>query len=127
DTVAVFGNNADITFLSGRPNPTRFVHALPLTEGGLDPSQAEYRGEYITGLLQRRPAYFVMGNQWGATNKTTALRDFPALQQLLDDGYQLERRIGSLDLYRIREDHQRTLALTPFTLPSAHYAFSSMP
>ena len=107
DTLAVFGNNSDITFLSGRKNPTRFVYALPLTEGGGGLVQTEYRNEYMTGLRQNRPTYFVVGNQWGSASKEKALHDFPALQDLLENEYHLEKRIGYLDLYRIRSDGRR--------------------
>jgi hypothetical protein len=107
DTLAVFGNNAGITFLSGRHNPTRFIHALPLTEGGGGSAQSDYRLEYITGLRQNRPTYFVVGTQWGSASKEEALNDFPVLQDFLDNEYYLEKRIGYLDLYRLGSDRPR--------------------
>jgi hypothetical protein len=100
DTVAVYGNNADINFLSGRRNPTRFVFALPLTAGGRTPYKTQYRGEYIAGLHRHPPAYLVMGVPWGGLTKDEAIRDFPELRTFLAGDYHLESHFGSLDLYR---------------------------
>jgi hypothetical protein len=104
DGVAVFGNDAEINFLSGRANPTRFLYALPLTEGGRSTIKAAYRREYMLGLHRNLPAYLVVGVPWGNLSKTAALQDFPELEDLLEREYFLETRIGALDLYRRRGD-----------------------
>jgi hypothetical protein len=102
DTVAVYGNNAGINFLSGRKNPTRFVFALPLTQGGRSSYRSQYRREYMAGLRRRLPAYVVVGVPWGGWTKDEAVRDFPEFQGLLAQQYRLETRIGALDLYRLQ-------------------------
>jgi 4-amino-4-deoxy-L-arabinose transferase-like glycosyltransferase len=99
DGVAVFGNEALLNFLSGRANPTRFVYAMPLTEGSQRSPRAAYRREYIANLEKKRPAYFVIGLPWAGTKEQT-LHGFPELEDLLSSGYSLETRIGILDLYR---------------------------
>jgi hypothetical protein len=99
DTVAVFGNNAGINFLSGRRNPTRFVSGQPLLEGARSSYRSAYRREYMLGLHRRHPAYFVMGVGWKGLTKSEAIVDFPELQDFLAKDYQLETRIGGLDLY----------------------------
>jgi hypothetical protein len=102
DGVAVYGNDAEINFLSGRANPTRFLYSLPLTEGGRSSPQAPYRREYILGLRRNPPAYFVTGVPWGNHSKAAELKDFPELEDMLEREYVLETRIGALDLYRRR-------------------------
>lgn len=104
DGVAVFGVNADINFLSGRPNPTRFYWSMPLTEGRPFSMRDVFRREYLQGLRGQPPVYFVVGVPWGRrVPKTTALHDFPQLQELLDREYRLETKFGALDLYRKTE------------------------
>jgi hypothetical protein len=102
DGVAVFGNDAEINFLSGRANPTRFLYSLPLTEGGGTTVKTAYRREYMLGLRRNLPTYFVVGVQWGSLSKAAALEDFPELKDLLEREYFLETRIGALELYRRR-------------------------
>ncbi len=99
DGVAVWGNNALIGFLSGRANPTRFVYAMPLTEGGPHSPRDAYRREYISALLKNPPAYFVVGVPWGSTHKDQVLHDFPELEALLHGRYTMETQVGALDLY----------------------------
>jgi hypothetical protein len=108
DGVAVYGNDAEINFLSGRANPTRFLISFPLVEGGRSSPQVAFRREYMLGLRQHPPAYFVVGVQWGSLSKTAALKDFPELKELLEREYVLETRIGALDLYRRRGDGGHT-------------------
>jgi hypothetical protein len=100
DTVAVFGNDAGINFLSGRRNPTRFVFSLPLHQGARSSYRAAYRREYIQGLHRNHPAYFVIGVGWSDMTKDQALGDFPELQHFLADDYRLDTHIGGLDLYQ---------------------------
>ena len=99
DGVAVWGNNALIGFLSGRPNPTRFVYAMPLTEGGPRSPRDTYRREYMSALLKNPPAYFVVGVPWGSPHKDQVLHDFPELETLLHERYSMETQVGGLDLY----------------------------
>ena len=101
DSVVVWGNEASINFLSGRPNPTRFVFALPLVVDS--PFRADYRREFMTGLSEHPPAYFVAGLVDPGATKGRALNEFPALVEFLRVHYQLETRIGILDLYRLVE------------------------
>jgi hypothetical protein len=98
--LAVWGNEAVLNFLSGRRNPTRFLYAMPLTEGGPGSPRDAYRREYIAGLETNPPTYFVVGMPWGTGSKEKALDAFPELEGLLHNLYSLEIRIGFLDLYR---------------------------
>ena len=100
DGVAVWGNNALIQFLSGRPNPSRFLYAMPLTEGGPGSIRDVYRQEYMHALLKNPPVYLVVGLPWGSMNKSQALQGFPQLERLLETRYFKETQIGGLDLYR---------------------------
>jgi hypothetical protein len=99
--ITVWGNNALIEFLSGRPSPTRFIFALPLTEGGPSSPRDSYRREYINALKKNPPVYFVAGLPWGGLHKDQALNGFPELRAFLQERYYLETRIGGLDLYRL--------------------------
>jgi len=103
DGVAVWGNNSLIGFLSGRANPTRFVYAMPLTEGGPRSPRDAYRQEYMHALRNHPPAYFVVGVPWGSLSREQILHSFPELEVLLQERYFKETRIGGLDLYR-RQD-----------------------
>jgi hypothetical protein len=100
DTVVVWGNNALITFLSGRANCTRFVFAMPLTLGGPRSPRAAYRREYLNEIREKQPAYVVVGLPHSSGDKEAVLKEFPELEALLHERYSLEVRIGFLDLYR---------------------------
>jgi 4-amino-4-deoxy-L-arabinose transferase-like glycosyltransferase len=108
DGLAVFGNEALVNFLSGRPNPTRFLTGGSLTLGGQSPVRNAYRLEYIKGLRDRPPAYIVVGMAFNAT-KEVALKGFPELQSLLDQRYSLETSFGYLDLYHQNDPDMRLL------------------
>ena len=99
DSVAVFGNEATINFLAGRPSPTRFVFGMPLTRPGS--FRSAYRREYLVGLMTKRPAYVVIGIPHGKFDWENRLRGFPELLQLLHDDYVLERQVGIFDLYHL--------------------------
>jgi hypothetical protein len=103
DTVAIWGIDATITFLSGRSNPTRFVYAMPLTRGGANSHLLRYRREYMTAISARPPRYFVVGQPHNSTDKAAVLRSFPELAGFVGDHYRLEQQIGFLDLYRFIE------------------------
>lgn len=98
DGVTVFGNDATVRFLSGRPDPTRFVFAMPLTRDGS--FRGTYRGEYLSDLSKKPPLYFVVGLPYASTDKAAVLNDFFELLEFLQNHYRLERQIGFLDLYR---------------------------
>ena len=100
DGLAVWGNEAVLNFLAARPNPTRFVYAMPLTEGGPGSIRDRYRREYVAALDKQLPAYFVVGTPWGSGNKEQSLSGFPELAQILHDRYSFETEFGKLDLYR---------------------------
>jgi len=100
DGVAVFGVNADINFLTGRPNPTRFYWSMPLTVVGPFSTRDVFRREYLQGVRRHLPVYFVVGVPWDRHPKAIALQRFPELKELLDHDYRLETKFGLLDLYR---------------------------
>jgi hypothetical protein len=102
DTVAVWGNEATINYLSGRPNPTRFVFAMPLTADGADTFRTAYRNEYMEAFHTRPPRYFIVGQPHdGSPDKAAVLHAFPQLDNFVKEHYQLERKIGFLDIYRL--------------------------
>jgi hypothetical protein len=104
DGVAVFGVNADINFLSGRPNPTRFYWSMPLTVGRPFSTRDVFRREYLEGVRRHPPVYFVVGVlPWDRSPKTIALHKFAELEELLNREYRLETKFGALDLYRKTE------------------------
>ena len=101
EAVLVWGNDATLTFLSGRPNATRFVFAMPLTRDVPGPFRPAYRQEYIASIRSRPPRYVVIGQPHdGSSDKDRDLRDFPELSSFIRLHYTLDRQIGFLDLYR---------------------------
>jgi len=104
DTIAVWGNEATINYLSERQNPTRFVFAMPLTAVGSAILRANYRKEYMAAFNTHPPRYFVVGQPHdGSPDKAAVLREFPELDSFVRDHYSLERQFGFLDLYRLAE------------------------
>jgi len=93
----VWGNDATVSYLSGRPNPTRFTFDLPLS---LDsPYRPQYRAEAMRALSENPPAYVVVGLPWSG-NKAKTLPEFPEFVALLNERYVLDRSFGILDVYR---------------------------
>ena len=103
DGVVVFGHEATVNFVSGRPSPTRFTYAMPLTVGG--DRQTAYRSEYVRTLREKPPTYIVSGLHQRSADKQRMLREFPELSALVAKNYKLEARIGFLDLYRYKPMH----------------------
>jgi hypothetical protein len=98
----VWGSDA-LYFLADRPNPSRFTFAMPLTLPG--PYREAYRSEAMRDLTARPPTYFVTGIAWdGLSKAATEIADFPALADFFKQHYSLEKSIGLLDLYRLRDD-----------------------
>ncbi len=97
DRIFIWGVDATLNYLSGRPNPTRFVFNMPLSMPS--PFRADYRGEAMRKLHATPPAFIVVGAPW-EWDKERALAEFPELEAFLKQGYALETSIGNLDLYR---------------------------
>jgi hypothetical protein len=101
ETVLVWGNDATISFLSGRRGPNRFVFAMPLTREVRGAFRAAYRNEYMKTLAAGTPAYIVVGQPHdGSNDKQRDIREFAELQRFIGTHYTLERTVGFLDLYR---------------------------
>lgn len=101
DFVIVFGPNAGIGYLSGRPSPSRFVWNSPLLIGEGSAARERFRREYIAALTARTPAYIVESTETGTVVPDyQGLEGFPELSAFLNDGYVLERRDGHLNVYR---------------------------
>jgi hypothetical protein len=106
--VFVWGSDA-LYYLANRPNASRFTFLMPLTMPG--PYRANYRTEAMRELMDHPPTYFVTGIAWdGLSKAATELADFPAMANFLDQHYSLEKTIGVLDLYRLREQASSTSA-----------------
>jgi hypothetical protein len=101
ETVAVFGNDATVLYLSGRPSASRFVFAMPLTRDVRGPFRQTYRREYLEVMRRRPPRYVVIGQPHdGSNDKQRDLQAFPELLAVLNEQYRLDERFGFLDLYR---------------------------
>jgi hypothetical protein len=95
ETVAIFGVDTGVQFLSGRAAATRFMLVTPLRV----PSdyRQDYRKEFIADLEKNIPRYIVLGTD----EDETTISDFPELKAILSGRYRLETRIGKLGLYRL--------------------------
>ena len=102
DGVFVWGNDATVRFLAGRPNPTRFEYDLPLTTPG--DFYASYRAEMMHALETNPPAYIVIGSTWHGGPKDEYISGFPEFKSLLKERYVLEKTFGNVDLFH-RVDH----------------------
>jgi hypothetical protein len=95
--VFVWGNDATITYMLDRPNPSRFVFNMPLLLEG--EHLAPYRAEMLQALAVTPPKYVVVGTGWRG-EKHESVPAFPEFQTLLATDYTLETTIGYLDVYR---------------------------
>ncbi|MGE3142319.1 MAG: hypothetical protein AB7L65_03275, partial [Hyphomonadaceae bacterium] len=100
DGVFIWGNDATVRYLAGRPNPTRFSFEMPLNLPGA--YRDAYRAEAMQGLQAHPPAYIVLGVTWiwMGVSKAQSMADFPEFAAFLHDHYTLETSFGALDLYR---------------------------
>jgi hypothetical protein len=98
DSVFVWGVDAAARYLSGRPNATRFVFNMPLTEKS--PYLSAYRQEMMRELAARPPAYIIIGLPWEMDATKASFHAFEAFSEFVAQGYTLEKKIGMLDLYR---------------------------
>jgi Dolichyl-phosphate-mannose-protein mannosyltransferase len=99
--VFVWGNDATIRYLSGRPNPTRFTMEMPLVMKGTYLDQ--YQAEAMRGLISHPPTYIVVGVTWYGNPKEESLATFPAFDAYLHQNYTLEKSFGVDDIYRRNE------------------------
>jgi len=104
DTVFVWGFDPLINYLSGRRPPTRFGFDYPLTRGATNPFDDAYRREFMADLRAGPPLYIIVAdkdanNLMGKTSKEY-LGQFPELQGLLDEGYELDMTLEDYELYR---------------------------
>jgi hypothetical protein len=99
EAVGIFGYNATIPYLSGRPLASRFVFSLPLLVDGR--FKAPYRAEFVRDLRNNHAAYIIVGNS-PRGSKERDMERFPELTDLLGERYVLERSFGYVDLYRLR-------------------------
>ncbi|MET0183417.1 MAG: glycosyltransferase family 39 protein [Caulobacterales bacterium] len=97
DRVFVWGVDSYVGYLSGRPPASRFSFDLPVTMHSA--YRDVYRAQMMTELRTHPPRYFVFGLPW-KHDKAGSVADFPELRAFLAANYEIETRIGVLDIYR---------------------------
>lgn len=117
DAVVVWGSNAGINYLTGRPSPTRFGFVQPLVEEPDTELRRQYRDEFMRRLEAAAPLYVVSLNERAcAAHPTTEQRKalgqteglmhclaaVPAVHAYVLDHYVIERMIGPLEVRRRR-------------------------
>jgi hypothetical protein len=76
---------------------------MPLTMPGA--YRDAYRAEAMRELTAHPPTYFVAGIAWDGLSKgETSMADFPAMADFFSRHYSLEKSIGALDLYKLRDE-----------------------
>lgn len=106
--VAIWGVDAAIPFLAGRPGASRFPMTRYFAYNPDAPMVRAYRHEYADSLRAKRPPYFINGlyaDRFYKRATTPIVVQWPEIGRFLDDEYVLDRRIGDLDVYR-RRDYQ---------------------
>lgn len=106
DTVFVWGYDPLLYVLAERDSPSRFTSFLPLMSLWTPP---EWTDEFVDDLEQQRPAYIILQRNENArwiTGHWIDPVDFvgllPDFKAVLDQDYELERRIEDYSLYRRR-------------------------
>lgn len=98
DRVVVFGNDATVGYLSGRPHATRFVYGLPLTRA-VPGFRETYRREFLETIQRTPPAFVVIGVPFEHPDKAKALREFPEFEAQLLRHFHHTTSFGFLDIW----------------------------
>jgi len=109
DTVFVWGFEPLIYFLTDRAPASRFLYTVPLVTPW---SPADWRGEFIRDLEERRPSFIVVAHNdalpWMTGRRddsASQAKQFVEFQRLLKQRYQSPHRIEDFDIYQ-RHDRQ---------------------
>jgi hypothetical protein len=107
DAVYVWGFDPFTYLLSERPSASRFLVSFPLMS---DWSPDPWRRSFLDELRARPPYYFIVQRGHAGSwitgrdlDMADALTSFPALQQWLEAGYELETEIEDRLMYRRRQ------------------------
>ena len=110
DRIQVWGHESLVYYLAERRAASRFQTSNPLVMrppgGSITPMQERFRLEFLEAIKRERPAYVVVvtkDNWWWAPEQKTSkqlLEEFPEWRDFIFDHYELERRIGRLEIYR---------------------------
>lgn len=99
--IAVWGADAGLHYLVGRPTPFRLAGWLwPMVEGAGTETRERYRAEYLRSLATTPPAYVVVNTIYAAEGMPADVAAFPELAAHLAARYRLEAEFGALRLYR---------------------------
>jgi hypothetical protein len=101
--IANWGANAAIPFLADRPSASRFPVTNVLTIAPTSAVTREYRQQFLREMLEKRPAYVVVDHlerRLGMASDRLLMDDVAGLGEFLAASYRLDRRFGTLDLYR---------------------------
>jgi len=104
--IYVWGYDPMIYLLADRPHSSRFIYAFPMMS---DWAPRRWQSEFMDEMRARPPVYFIAQHDQGGpwiTGHTIDPADyipwFPALQQWLSDGYDLEAQMGAYVIYHRR-------------------------
>ncbi len=109
DTVLVWGMDVVLNFLSDRRSPSRFALNRTLTHTEFRHVHG-WREEFLACVRAKPPAYVVVADDketqrpWYEMEASEDLDGFSSLQQIIENDYSLEKRIGQFDLYRWKDD-----------------------
>jgi hypothetical protein len=105
DTLLVWGYDVTVNYLADRRCPSRFVMNRVLQRNG-SPHIERWQQEFIRDITRSEPAYILVADEYnGASfigNPREHLEQFAALHNFVTNNYELETRIGSFDVYRLR-------------------------
>jgi hypothetical protein len=119
ETLMVWGSVAGINYLSARAAPSPFGFVQPLVEPPDTELRRRYRNELISRLTITPPRYVVSLNRtacerapsWDerqlmgkAEGLMRCIDDLPLVAAFVHGRYELERAIGPLDLWRLRDE-----------------------
>jgi hypothetical protein len=101
ESIAVWGCDAALLYMIGRPTPFRLAGWLwPMATGEGTSAQERYRAEYLRSLNATRPAYIVVNETYGEKEPNAAVEEFPEFAAYLAARYRPEASFGPLRLYR---------------------------
>ena len=104
DTVFIWGAEPLVNFLAQRRSPTKYIFSYMLVGGEQGGDLEARRQEFLNGLHQDKPAYFVLVEgditPLSPQGSLAQLEQLPGLRALLEEEYALEVQIEDYTLYR---------------------------
>ncbi len=101
EPVAIWGPNADVAYLAGRPPLDRFTWNTPLLIGRHARRYQEFIDAYFADLRRVRPQYFIESTETGSVvSRYPGLVAIPGLADWIHTHYRLVRIDSHLRIYR---------------------------